>query len=182
MVRCSKTITTGTSFRNGSVPWKRSSTQVQRSRGNRRETPKFWRKQRVFCKHALHFVRESKQSNTWLSITICVHLMNKYVEFAVISLLSHEKSPKIPEISQMFDPPFRCGGWHPLNEWYTLKAAGSRKVGWFFSVGESHGFYHVLHWAPDKNRLLKSLDDCANDWFRTKNDPLSWVMFEEMMC
>ena len=40
----------------------------------------------------------------WLSITICMYLM-KRVEFAVISLLSHEKNPKIPEISQFFDPP-----------------------------------------------------------------------------
>jgi len=88
-----QSIATGTSFRNGSVPWKRSSTQVQTEKPGETDGPKpeALEKRTGFCKHALHFVRESKH----VAIHHNMYVFDeKYVEFAVISLLSHEKSPK----------------------------------------------------------------------------------------
>lgn len=119
--------------------------------------PDLWRKQRflqtcVFCEGI----------QTFLSITIWIR---KRSNSGFISL-SHDKS-KNPEMNHSFLIHLRFGGWHPLNEWYTLKAAGSRKVG--FQWGKPW-VLHVLHWATNKNRLLKSLDDCPHG-SQPKNDP-----------
>ena len=122
------------------------------------------------------FVRESK--HVYPSQYVCNYLIRKRSNSLFISL-SHDKS-KNPEMNHSFLIHIRFGGWHPLNEWYTLKAAGSRKVG--FPCGKPW-VLHVLHWATNKNRLLKSLDDCPNDWFTTQIMILKlWHVWSNESC
>ena len=112
-------------------------------------------------------VRESK--HVYPSQHVCNYLIRKRSNSGFISL-SHDKS-KNPEMNHSFLIHLRFGGWHPLNEWYTLKAAGSRKVGFF--RGKAMDFTCFTLGTRQEQEMTGS---------QPKNDPLSWVMFEEMMC
>lgn len=89
-----------------------------------------------FCKHAYLFC-EGIQTCGYPSQYVYV-FDEKHVEFAVISLLSHEKSPKIPEISQFFGSTFPVRRLASLERMVYLESCGLTE-GWF-PVGKAMGF------------------------------------------